>query len=184
VASPDLIQSIPKIRVESWQGFPKKSAAVLMCFYQVGGCCYLLLIRRSKWVGTHKHQIGLPGGYRETQDGSPSETAMREYEEELGVPRDGLEILGTLQPVGNIDGVEVVPVLAICEHLPQFHPADEEIEMVYLIDINELKNYSVFKFNLFGFWRESDYFKTENVNIWGLTAKILHKAGFPKILEN
>lgn len=54
----------------------------------------LLLTRRTQDVATHKGQISFPGGLRENLDASLRETALRETEEEVGIPRIYVEVLG------------------------------------------------------------------------------------------
>jgi 8-oxo-dGTP pyrophosphatase MutT (NUDIX family) len=54
------------------------------------------MIKRTETVEQHKGQISFPGGGVEAVDASPEETALREAEEEIGLRREDVEILGRL----------------------------------------------------------------------------------------
>jgi 8-oxo-dGTP pyrophosphatase MutT (NUDIX family) len=60
---------------------------------------FLPLTQRAQTLQTHGGQISLPGGAREPQDKSFSETAVREVSEELGVPAEAISVLGPLTPL-------------------------------------------------------------------------------------
>ena len=120
---------------------------------------------------------------REKEDASPEATALREYEEELGVPLDRVCVLGCLKAEQNIDRLHVIPVVAFASDPGLFRPSAHEVAEVWEVAIEELANFSVFRFNAFGQWRSSDLFQTPSVNIWGLSARILRSAGFPELLK-
>lgn len=179
---PGFLQKLNLNQVPTWENLPARSAAVLMLFVQTDENCHLLLTRRSKHVTSHRGQIGFPGGMREPHDLSPADTALREYEEELGAPRKRVQILGCLKTERNIDGLLVLPVVGLTRDPGGFHPAESEVAQVFMPPTTDLQKHRVFEFNAFGQWRESDLFEGPTVPIWGLTARILRAAGFPEIL--
>ena len=69
----------------------------------------ILLMKRSELVESHKGQISFPGGYREMSDLDLLHTALREVEEEIGVKREAIEILGRLAPVRTRGDVLIYP---------------------------------------------------------------------------
>ena len=182
-AIPDFLKKVNVAPMDSWEGLPLKSAAVLVLFVKRHQTWHLLLTRRSPHLNHHRAQIGFPGGLREKEDASPEATALREYEEELGVSRDRVCILGCLKGEQNIDHLHVVPVVAFASDPGLFRPSTHEVAEVWEVDIEGLANFSVFRFNSFGQWRSSDLFRTHSVCIWGLSARILRSAGFPELLK-
>ncbi|MEI8027592.1 MAG: CoA pyrophosphatase [Pseudomonadota bacterium] len=182
-AIPDFLKRVNVVPMASWEDLPLKSAAVLVLFVKRHQTWNLLLTRRSAHLNNHRGQIGFPGGMREKEDASPEATALREYEEELGVPLDRVCVLGCLKGEQNIDHLHVIPVVAFTTDPGLFHPSTHEVAEVWEVAIEELANFSVFRFNSFGQWRSSDLFQTHAVNIWGLSARILRSAGFPELLK-
>ena len=86
--------AIPRTKVE----FPNTNesaipSAVLILLYQDGNDIRFFLTERTEQVQHHKGQISLPGGSWEEGE-HLFETAMRETEEELGVPQTDIEIIG------------------------------------------------------------------------------------------
>jgi len=179
---PDFLKRVNLVQMSSWEDCPLRSAAVLVLFIKTDQTWTLLLTRRSRHLNHHRGQIGFPGGMREAGDISPEETALREYEEELGAPRDRVFVLGCLKPEQSIDRLQVIPVVAMASDPGYFHPSQDEVAEVLQADLDDLANYSIFSFNVFGRWRSSDLFQTKATRIWGLSARILHSAGFPAIL--
>lgn len=73
-----------------------RDSAVLLLLHEEAGQEYVLFQVRSASMATHSGQISLPGGTRDRRDPSLQATALREVEEEIGVPRDQVEIFGQL----------------------------------------------------------------------------------------
>ncbi|MCM2278805.1 MAG: CoA pyrophosphatase [Oligoflexia bacterium] len=94
------------------QGRP---AAVLMLFGEHDGKQALLVTRRTDKVETHKGQMAFPGGNCEPEELRGPEgiilTALRETEEEVGIPRDRVRVLGRLPGLWTPTGYWVVPVV-------------------------------------------------------------------------
>lgn len=73
----------------------------------------LLFTQRTAHLTAHAGQVSFPGGRRERQDGSSIETALRETEEEVGLDRRHVEVLGTLPDYLTGTGYRVTPVVAL-----------------------------------------------------------------------
>lgn len=87
-----------------------RRAAVLLPMYEERGETYVLFTRRTDTVEHHKGQISLPGGAEDPGDSGPLETALRETEEELGIPPDQVEVLGILDDVYTVvSGFVITP---------------------------------------------------------------------------
>jgi 8-oxo-dGTP pyrophosphatase MutT (NUDIX family) len=93
---------------------PGRRAAVLLVLYDRGGEAHLLLTKRSDSVPSHPGQISLPGGVVEPGDASPRDAALRETEEEVGIPASALRIVGELDDVSTmVSGFIVRPFVAV-----------------------------------------------------------------------
>ncbi|MEN8148453.1 MAG: CoA pyrophosphatase [Planctomycetota bacterium] len=76
---------------------PWRDGAVLVLFYPAEDGFRLVLTRRTATVDHHRSQIAFPGGRREDGE-SLRDTALRETEEEIGVPRSAIRVLGEMPP--------------------------------------------------------------------------------------
>ena len=71
-------------------------AAVIALIYSTNGQSKLLLTKRSHTLDLHPGEISLPGGRQDTTDLDLKDTALRECEEEVGIHRDQVKIIGEL----------------------------------------------------------------------------------------
>ncbi|MES2742157.1 MAG: CoA pyrophosphatase [Pseudomonadota bacterium] len=92
---------------------PAVAASVLLPLVRREGGLTLLLTRRTDHLQHHPGQISFPGGRAEARDGSPVETALRETEEEVGLDRRHIDVLGVLPPYATNTGYLVTPVVAL-----------------------------------------------------------------------
>lgn len=96
-------------------GGPARRAAVLVVLYDVAGDAHLVLTKRTETVA-HPGQISLPGGRVERSDPTLGHTALRETEEEVGIPRAALTLLGRLDEVHTMASDFVVrPYIAVMD---------------------------------------------------------------------
>ena len=82
-------------------------AAVLLVLYPKDGQYCILLHKRSEQVEYHKGEISFPGGTKDQEDKDFLYTALRETEEELGIRREDVTILGELDEVATRSGFGV-----------------------------------------------------------------------------
>jgi 8-oxo-dGTP pyrophosphatase MutT (NUDIX family) len=78
----------------------------------------VLLTRRTDHLRAHAGQISFPGGRAEPDDADAVATALRETEEEIGLPRDHVEVIGALPTYTTVTSFVVTPVVALVR--PQF----------------------------------------------------------------
>jgi 8-oxo-dGTP pyrophosphatase MutT (NUDIX family) len=76
----------------------RESAVLIPVFRNAAGEATLVLVRRGSH-GVHGGQLAFPGGKREPTDASLLATALRETEEEIGLPATAIEVLAALPPV-------------------------------------------------------------------------------------
>ena len=115
-----------------------KEAAVLVLFYPKNGKTHLLLTLRAKYNGAHSAQISFPGGKKDNSDANLIHTALRETEEEIGMPQNKVERLTPLSkvyiPPSNF---WVSPFIGISNKQPEFNP-NYEVEKLIEIKLSDL----------------------------------------------
>lgn len=94
---------------------PLRNAAVLVPIVDRPEGATVLLTRRTAHLSSHAGQISFPGGRTEPEDPSPEETALREAEEEVGIPSDRVEIVGKLDIYRTVTNYAVTPVVGIVD---------------------------------------------------------------------
>jgi 8-oxo-dGTP pyrophosphatase MutT (NUDIX family) len=119
---PDPLAALPPATV---------AAGVLVPIVERGGAPTLVLTRRSEHLTRHPGEISFPGGIADDGDGSLEATALRELEEELGVPAGAVEVLGALPPVHTVvSGVLITPFVGWLAEPGEFRPDAFEIAEV------------------------------------------------------
>jgi 8-oxo-dGTP pyrophosphatase MutT (NUDIX family) len=87
-------------------------AAVLMAISQEA-VPHLLLTRRTAHLKSHAGQVAFPGGRQDADDPDAVAAALREAEEEVSLPRQHVEVLGTLDPYRTGSGYLITPVVGV-----------------------------------------------------------------------
>lgn len=136
----------------------------------------LILTKRSSRLKHHPGQIAFPGGKVDAGDGSPEAAALRESQEEIGLPPGLVDILGRLPEHETVTGYLVTPVLA---HLRgRFDPVAEagEVDEVFTVPMAHVldrANYRIERRRWRGEWRRYYAVPYGPYYIWGATARIL-----------
>ncbi len=91
------------------------AAAVLVPLVQRADGLHVLLTRRTDHLRDHAGQISFPGGRTEPEDAGPSATALREAQEEVGLPPGQVEVIGQLPPYTTVTSYVVTPVVALVQ---------------------------------------------------------------------
>ncbi len=151
-----------------------RDAAVLVPFVETPRGLRLMLTKRSGRLRHHPGQIAFPGGKHEPGEGAV-EAALREAGEEVGLPRDGATVLGTLPPHETVTGFTVTPVLAI---VAGFDPVPEPGEVAEVFTVPPAHvltpaNFAVERRRWRGEWRSYYAVPYGPYYIWGATARIL-----------
>jgi 8-oxo-dGTP pyrophosphatase MutT (NUDIX family) len=108
-------------------------AGVLIAIVPQARGLAVLLTRRTEHLYHHPGQISFPGGRLEESDASTIDAALREAEEEIGLPRDQVEVLGTLPEYGTSSGFRVTPVVGLVP--PDFLPKLDAFEVAELFSV-------------------------------------------------
>ena len=130
------VQELEKL---NGQNADAKNAGVLSVFYPSSeNKVHFVLILRKTYKGVHSNQVGFPGGRVEKEDRDLEQTALRETEEEVGIPRSEIQVLKKLTqiyiPPSNF---WVYPFLGIRERTPVLIPQEDEVEDILEIDLDE-----------------------------------------------
>lgn len=108
-------------------------ASVLMPLVERPDGLHLLLTRRTDHLRDHAGQISFPGGRAETDDADAVATALRETEEEIGLARTHIQVIGLLPHYTTITAFVVTPVVAIVQ--PGFALALDSFEVAEAFEV-------------------------------------------------
>lgn len=151
-------------------------AAVLVPLVDRGEPC-VVFAKRTEHVAHHRGQISFPGGVMDPADGSPLEAALRECEEEIGLPREAVEPLGFLDDTETVATRFVItPVVGRVTRPVVWRPDGEEIEEVLEVPWSALtdpRNVRVEVWERDGLPRPMYFYDWRGTTIWGATARIL-----------
>ena len=150
-------------------------AAVLMAVRLIGKQPHFVLTRRTETVATHKGQISFPGGVREEQDQTLIQTALRETEEEIGIPADAVDVLGEFHDYRAITGFVVRPVVGVICDSVRFRPFEPEVAYILEVPLAFFRETSpvVRQRPIRGKRVNVYYYDFQGENIWGLTARMI-----------
>lgn len=155
-----------------------RRASVVIPLCNVDGKASILFERRSSKVRTYKHQVCFPGGMlEEGVDATIVQTSLRETEEELGIPRERIEVLGVLRckwdEVASMTGIAVTPVVGFIGELDELQlvPNSDEVEEYFTVTLEQLVDENNWAAHNFA----SPVYVGSRYKIWGLTGYLLHK---------
>ena len=136
----------------------------------------LVLIRRTESEGQHSGQVAFPGGRVEPGDRTPEDAALREANEELGIPRAAVEIVGALDEMLTITGFHVVPVVGLVDRTVPLVPSPREVARVFSVPMEVLLRVESWERRPHSYrGREVSvwHLPFSGEDIWGVTAHIL-----------
>lgn len=111
----------------------RRRAAVLCPIVRRRGTLRVMLTVRSAQLKVHAGQIAFPGGKIDPTDPSPLAAALREAEEEIGLPAADVDILGALDPYDTSTGFVVTPFVGMVT--PSFRPIPSEGEVEEVFEV-------------------------------------------------
>ncbi len=151
-----------------------KESAVLVCIYKKEDIAHTLLIRRNN-KGRHANQIAFPGGALEPEDCDLRQTALREFEEEVGSP--GGEILSPLSPIYiPVSQYRLSPYVSVLRTAsPRFTPQESEVEALIPISIKSITELQLSTRTVDSYRGELTVrgYAYQDIFIWGATAMII-----------
>ena len=151
----------------------KRPAAVLLALVPRDEEWHVLLTKRTETVEHHKGQISFPGGMIDPGDADVVATALRETEEEVGIPPAQVRVLGRLDDFYTVaTPFHVAPVVGTVEGAFAPRPNPHETAEVILAPMSDLLDPAR--------WRQESwkgipvsFYDVAGVTVWGATARIL-----------
>lgn len=155
----------------------ERMAAVLVPLVSVHGEWKLLFTRRSDDLVDHKGEVSFPGGAVEQSDKDFVATAIRETWEEIGVPGDKIQIIGSMHAFHTVSGYYLKPIIGVLDWPVIFKNNPNEVARVFCIPLGWLTDQNN--------WHEIPralqngdiipiihYDLYDGEQVWGITARI------------
>lgn len=134
----------------------------------------LVLTERRSDLSRHAGEISFPGGRRDG-DEELLDTALREAEEEIGLPPEEVAVAGALPPIGTfVTNYKITPFVGLIERGMRFKPNPAEVESVLIASLDDLAaGYEKRRLVRRGVPIKTDTYLVGDKLIWGATARIL-----------
>jgi 8-oxo-dGTP pyrophosphatase MutT (NUDIX family) len=157
---------------------PNKAGVMAVFYPNNKGITHLVLILRKTYKGVHSNQVGFPGGRVENYDRNLMQTALRETEEEVGIPQAEVRVLKKLTklyiPPSNF---WVHPYIGLIDRTPELIRQESEVEKILEVDLEDFLDEK----NLISQELSTSYAKNIQVPafslnghiVWGATAMML-----------
>ncbi|RBP30775.1 NUDIX domain-containing protein [Oceanihabitans sediminis] len=158
--------------------FAKQSAVLALFYPDHEEETKLVLILRKSYKGVHSAQVGFPGGKVEETDVSLQHTALRETEEEVGMPMQDVKVIKALTqmyiPPSNF---YVHPFIGYTDYTPNFVKEESEVEDILEVSLQQFlddRNVVIERVST-SYNREVEVpaFKLNDHVVWGATAMML-----------
>ena len=136
----------------------------------------VLLTQRTNHLRDHAGQISFPGGRMDPSDVDPNDTALRESEEEIGLERKRVEIIGHMPQYLTVSGYSVTPVVALVQAQAEYVLDEFEVADVFEVPLQFLMDPANHQVRMWQSEQGSRRFYAmpyENRFIWGATAGML-----------
>lgn len=180
--------------INGWREMRRASVAILLV--ENNGCVEVLFEVRAKTLKNQPGDVCLPGGKIDNNE-SPKDAVLREIKEEIGIPREDIQILCELDTVIRIDGMIIHPFLGLIKTKDNFNINYEEVDHIFYVPIDylitnepiifynkiDLKRPDNFPYHLinqgknYNFnsgYNSSIFYQYTDYVIWGITAEIIY----------
>ncbi len=166
----------PKGRPAALNFDEARPSAVLVLLADGPGGAGVLLTRRSRAMRNHSGEVSFPGG-RLDNDETPTEGALREANEEVGLDPAAVEIIGELDHVATVvSRSHVVPIVGRVATQLALAPASMELVRAFWVPLADLLRTDTYRVERWHFppsERLLYFFELDDETVWGLTAFIL-----------
>jgi len=150
-------------------------AAVLVALYLFGDELHAVFTKRREDLRRHPGEISFPGGRYEEGEADLRATALREAEEEIGLARDTVEVIGALRPTPTLaTNFAVYPFVGVIEPGQEWTLSAREVAQVLELSLSALRaGYGRRRLVRRGIPIRTDTYLVGEHLIWGATARIL-----------
>jgi 8-oxo-dGTP pyrophosphatase MutT (NUDIX family) len=151
------------------------ASAVLVPLYRDDSGTRLVLTRRRADLRRHAGEISFPGGRRDPADADLTETALREAEEEIGLPRASVELIGELPATSTFaTGYVIHPYVATIPAGVAWQLSPKEVDAVLELTLEEVRaGRTIATLERRGITFQTDAYAVGEDLIWGATARIV-----------
>ena len=153
-----------------------RPAAVLIAVQPSPNGAQVILTKRSSRLKHHPGQIAFPGGKLDKDDASLTAAALREAQEEIGLPLSAVEVLGSLPVHETVTNYTVTPILGHVRDSFEVRPEMGEVEEVFTVPLSfllDLSNFRIEQRQWRGTTRGYYVVPYGPYYIWGATARML-----------
>jgi 8-oxo-dGTP pyrophosphatase MutT (NUDIX family) len=153
-----------------------RPAAVLVPLVDRPEGMTVLLTQRAATLAEHAGQVSFPGGRIDPCDADATCAALREAEEEVGLPRASVEVIGRLDTYVIRTGFEVTPVVGVLAPPERYTPDPKEVAQVFEVPLGFIldpANVELRQREFNGAMRQFYVWPYQDHYIWGATAAML-----------
>jgi 8-oxo-dGTP pyrophosphatase MutT (NUDIX family) len=151
-------------------------AAVLVALYESGdGELRVVLTKRRADLRRHAGEISFPGGRRDPEDATLRDTALREAEEEIGLARSEVTVVGALERTSTfVTNYVIHPFVGLLKGPHPWHASELEVDAVLEPTLRDVRaGRTRTRIERRGFSFETDAYLFDEQLVWGATARIL-----------
>ncbi|MDC0710682.1 CoA pyrophosphatase [Stigmatella sp. ncwal1] len=155
-----------------------RESSVLVPLFEREGVPHILFTRRPAHLRNHADQFSFPGGSRDPEDATALHTALRETEEELGISRSRVRVLGMLDEVPTTTSFRIQPFVGVIPGDGQYQPNPEEVSFILEVPLRGLLEPTLHrteKRTYQGIEYDVDFYTYNSHVVWGATARILRR---------
>jgi len=152
-----------------------RRAAVLVPLRRGRAEPHIVFTERHHALSHHAGEISFPGGRVDAADASPIAAALREAQEEVGLPGEAVEVIGALRPLPTLaSGFGIYPFVGVVAAGVRWRPNRQEVAAVIEVPLSELAaGYGRRRISRSGFAMRTDTYLVGGHTIWGATARIV-----------
>jgi 8-oxo-dGTP pyrophosphatase MutT (NUDIX family) len=177
VATPDELRDLlltPEDAAAMDSSGGSTDAAVLVPLYLDQGDLHAVYTKRRDDLSKHAGEISFPGGRPDFPDEDLMVTALREAEEEIGLPRGEVEVVGALPPVGTfVTNYKIHPFVGVIKPGHEWTPQPTEVEVVLDLSLGDvIAGHEMKRLLKKGVPIKTPTYTVGDNLIWGATARI------------
>ena len=151
------------------------SAVLVPLYVDAEGAPHAVFTKRRADLRRHAGEISFPGGRRDEDDADLMETALREAEEEIGLAREHVDVVGALEPTPTfVTDYAIYPFVGLIEPGHEWEIQPREVDVVLELRLADVRDgYARRRLVRRGVPLRTDTYCVGDELIWGATARIV-----------